>query len=64
MDSMAVLETSTTWTMDRLILFIKHGSVSAVVEDPHALPFITGQDWSDVDPDPPIRTRMPNPFLY
>ena len=60
----AMKDPQTTWIMDQLVLFLKHTSISAAVDDPHALPFITGHNWSDVDPDPPIRTRMPNPFLY
>ena len=51
----------TAWIVDQLVLFLKHTSVSAAVDDLHVLPFITGHDW--LDPSL-IRTRMPDPFLY
>ena len=43
------------WTADRLVSFLQHVSLSAAMDDPHALPFIIEHDWSDVDPDPFIR---------
>ena len=43
----------TSWTVDQLVSFLQHTSISTAMDDPHTLPFIIEHDWSDVDPDPP-----------
>ena len=53
---------SSTWTVDQLIAFLHHASISSAMGDPHALPFIIEHDWSDVDPDPPDSDIDPHPL--
>ena len=59
--SFSLLSLSTSWTVDQLLSFLDHTSVSAAMDDLHALPFTIEHDWSDVDPDPPDSDAAPPP---
>ena len=41
------------WTVDQLLSFLQHTSISAALDDPHTLSFVIEHDWSDINPDPP-----------
>ena len=50
-----------SWTVDRVVSFLQHASISTAMDNPHTLPFVIEHDWSDVDPDPPDSDSTDSP---